>query len=172
MKLRSLVIALLLTAPMAGSAMAEDLAIIVHRDRDVRLTLAEVAQIYLKTRRFWSDGNPIVPVNRDSGSPAREAFVHIVFAKRAPQLVVYWNRQYFRGILPPATLASDEAMRRFVANEPLSIGYVHPSLVDASVRSVLLLTDDRTPPASDRHWLRTLVAMLTHRTPSLLDPGF
>jgi ABC-type phosphate transport system substrate-binding protein len=172
MQLRSLVVALLLAATMAGPALAEDLAIIVHGDRDVRLTLAEVAQIYLKTRRFWSDGDSIVPVNRDSGSPAREAFVHIVFAKRAPQLVVYWNRQYFQGVLPPATLASDEAVKRFVASEPLAIGYVHPSLIDASVRAVLLLTDDRTPPASDRHWLRTLVAMLTHRTPSLLDPVF
>ena len=37
-----------------------------------------------------------------------------VFGSRASQLVVYWIRQYFQGVLPPATLASDEAVRRFV----------------------------------------------------------
>ena len=46
-------------------------------------------------------------------------------------------RAYFNGVLPPATLASDEAVRRFVADEPRAIGYVRREAVDDSVRVVM-----------------------------------
>jgi ABC-type phosphate transport system substrate-binding protein len=118
----------------------------VHAERDARLSVAEVAQIYLKQRRFWSDGELIVPVNRDSGSAARELFVRRVFGASARQHPFYWNQRYFQGVLPPATLASDEAVKRFVAGERLAIGYVHPSVVDASVRVVLHLGVASTRP--------------------------
>jgi hypothetical protein len=54
-------------------------------------------------------------------------------------LAVYWNRQYFRGVLPPATLASDEAVKRFVALEPNAVGYIRASQVDESVSVVRYL---------------------------------
>ena len=57
----------------------------------------------------------------------------------ATQLGVYWNREYFRGVLPPATLASDEAIRRFVARDRRVIGYVDARLIDDSVRVVLYI---------------------------------
>jgi ABC-type phosphate transport system substrate-binding protein len=131
---------LLLVLAVAPSAAAEDLAIIVNGERADRPSLAEIAQIYLKQRRFWSDGGRIVAVNRESGSAARAAFDGEVLGATGSKLAVYWNRQYFQGVLPPATLASDEAVKRFVASERLAIGYVHPRVVDDSVRVVLELT--------------------------------
>ena len=56
-----------------------------------------------------------------------------------PRLADYWNRLYFDGILPPATLASTEAVRRYVASDPNAIGYVPVAEVDGSVRVVLHL---------------------------------
>jgi ABC-type phosphate transport system substrate-binding protein len=138
---RASLLGLLFATVLARPALGEDLAVIVHAGRDTRLTVEQIARIYLKQRRFWDDGELIVPVNRDSGSAARDAFVRRVFGANARQLVVYWNRQYFHGVLPPATLASDEAVKRFVAGERLAIGYVHPSVVDDSVRVVLRLRD-------------------------------
>ena len=131
----------LLLLALAGpvDAGAESLAVIVNADRGGALSSTEIAQIYLKQRRFWPDGGRIVPVNRESGSPLREAFARQVLGANANQLVVYWNRQYFQGVLPPATLASDEAVKRFVASERLAIGYVRPEVVDDSVRVVLQL---------------------------------
>jgi hypothetical protein len=140
---RGTLILLLAATPLAGPVLAEDLAIIVHPERSVRLTQAEVAQIYLKKRRFWADGAAIVPVNRDSGSEARGRFERAVFGKDAGRLEVYWNRQYFHGVLPPATLASDEAVRRFVASETRAIGYIAASQADPSVRVVLAIQDPR-----------------------------
>ena len=136
---RGSLVFLLALAVATGPTAAQELVVIVHVDRRQELSRSELAQIFLKRRRFWSDGQPILPVNRESGSPARELFSRMVFGEDAPDLGVYWNRQYFRGVLPPATLASDEAVRRFVAGEPRAIGYVAPRTADASVRVVLRL---------------------------------
>ena len=167
-----LVLAALAATP--GAALAGDLVVIVHAERHVQLSAAEVAQIYLKKRRFWNDGERILPVNRDSSSEARETFARAVFGEEVRQLRVYWNRQYFRGVHPPATLASDEAVKRFVGGERLAIGYIDPGLVDASV-SVALRLDHRQSGsgrthvwALGAHWLRSVLERVFHRSRSLL----
>ncbi len=134
--LRSLVVGLVaLTALLAaGSATAEGIAVIVHPERSDRLDAAEIVQVYLKQRRFWKDGTRIVAVNREAGSAIRAEFVSRVLQTSPSRLAVYWNRQYFQGVLPPATLASGEAVRRFVATERAAIGYVDPAVADDSVR--------------------------------------
>ena len=110
---------LLLTALGVAPAVAGPrLAVVGHPVRSPELTVGDLAQIFLKKRRFWADGEPILPVNREATSEVRQAFTESIFEGQAGRLVVYWNRQYFQGILPPATLASDEAVKRFVAGEP------------------------------------------------------
>ncbi len=132
--------ALLLAAVLLGGpAGAQELAVIVHVTREGPVTTVDLARIFLRQRRHWPDGERIIPVNRDSGSPTRRLFDRRVFGGDNERLVVYWNRQYFRGILPPGTLASDEAVRRFVASEPRAIGYVAASSADDSVRVILRL---------------------------------
>jgi ABC-type phosphate transport system substrate-binding protein len=137
MRVHAFLIALLLTLLLTGTAVAERLAIIVNVDRVVELDLEAIAQIYLKHRRFWAGGDPIVPVNREAGSPSRERFTRRVLHSDAAKLGIYWNRQYFQGVLPPATLASDQAILRFVARDRRAIGYVNASVVDSSVRVVM-----------------------------------
>jgi ABC-type phosphate transport system substrate-binding protein len=141
MRSRSLLLGVLAAAAVAGPAAAGDLVVIVHADRNQTLTEAEVAQIFLRQRRFWEDGEAIVPVNRDSGSEAREVFALRIFGESTRRLEIYWNRQYFQGVLPPATLASDEAVKRFVATERRAIGYIAADRVDATVRAVLRIEE-------------------------------
>ena len=133
-----LVIAALLAA--APPALAEEIDVIVNRQRTTQLDREEIAQIFLKKRRFWDDDTPMLPVNQSAGSATRASFDRAVFGAGARRLSVYWNRAYFRGVLPPATLASDEAVRRFVVSEPRAIGYIRAGAVEASVRVVLILT--------------------------------
>ncbi|MBK7948413.1 MAG: hypothetical protein IPK00_06640 [Deltaproteobacteria bacterium] len=125
-----------LLAAAAAAADAEEWAIVVHRSRSESMTLEDVAPIYLKKRRFWRDGAVIVPVNRSAGSRARESFTRAIFASDAGSQRPYWNQQYFQGVLPPITLASSEAVLRFVASEPRAIGYVPAGVVDESVHVV------------------------------------
>lgn len=132
--IRPLLQALLLALLWASELAAEEIAVIVHPDRIVSLRKAEIAQIFLKQRLFWDGGEAIVPVNRDAGSSAREDFTKTIFGSRSRAHVAYWNRAYFRGVLPPITFASDEAVLRFVASDPRAVGYVPASRVDDTVR--------------------------------------
>lgn len=130
-------LSLILACAWASPATGEGLAVIVHPERRADLDLDKLVQIYLKKRRFWNDGTAVVPVNREAGSDVRSAFDRAVLGAEARRLPVYWNREYFRGVLPPATLASGAAVKRFVASEIRAIGYIRSSGVDGSVRAVL-----------------------------------
>lgn len=140
MTARRIALALLfaLVAP-AFAGERDRVAVIVNRERRVELSVEDLAQIYLRRKRFWDDGAPIVPLNLPSATPLRERFSQLVLGQSERRLADYWNRQYFRGILPPATLASTEGVRRYVAADPNAIGYVPEAEVDASVRVVLRL---------------------------------
>lgn len=139
LRVATLLILLAALAVPLGAEPDARVAVIVHAQRAEVPSRSELARIYLKKRRFWSNGDPIVPINRDGASPARDRFDREVLGQRAKRWLGYWNRQYFQGVLPPATLASDRAVKRFVALEPKAIGYIPEALVDPSVRVVLYI---------------------------------
>jgi len=138
---RLLRIALVFTllAPSSIGGQEGRVAVIVHPERRSNLSPDEVAQIYLRRKRFWDDGTTIVPLNLPSQAPLRVRFSQRVLNQTEPRLADYWNRLYFDGILPPATLASTEAVRRYVASDPNAIGYVPIAEVDGTVRVILQL---------------------------------
>jgi ABC-type phosphate transport system substrate-binding protein len=131
----------LLVTLLATSAGGGDprTAVIVHRDRREALDVRDIASIYLRKRRFWDDGAPIIPLNREAGSTLREAFSRRIFGTGSAQLSAYWNEQYFHGVMPPATLSSSQSMKRFVAQELNAVGYVELEAADASVRVAMIL---------------------------------
>ena len=112
---------------------------IVHPERRDELSLDDVAQIYLRRRQHWEDGEIIVPLNLASGMPLRAHFSQRVLRQTEARLADYWNRRYFDGLMPPATLASTAAVRRYVATDPRAIGYVPAAEIDRSVRVILFL---------------------------------
>lgn len=134
-----LLIAALLAPALARRAELTIIAVIVHPSRRVTLSDEDVARIFLRKQRFWPDGSPIVPLNREAGSELREIFSHRIFASGTEALARYWNEQYFLGMFPPATLSSTLAVKRYVAGEPNAIGYVESTAVDGSVRVALEL---------------------------------
>lgn len=134
-----LVIALAVLLSHATAFADERLAVVTHAERRGELRTEDVARIYLRQRRFWPDGSPILPVNRNARSGERELFTRLVFGEGSRDLRNYWNRLYFQGVLPPPTLASEEAVLRFVAVERNAIGYVRATRVDDSVRVLLYL---------------------------------
>lgn len=140
-----LVLLLLLAAPSAAEDLVE-LAVIVHPSRAVTVDVDDLRRIYLKQRRFWPDGSPIVPINREDG-PLRRILDQLVGGPEPARLAAYWDRRYFEGIFPPITLASDEAVRRYVASRPNAIGYVDARVVDASVHVALRLPARPAPSA-------------------------
>ena len=136
---RTVIAVLFLVSLSPAVASANRIAVIVNTERSVSLDLEAVAQIYLKRRRSWPGGEVIVAVNREAGSTARARFTERVLRLDDYRLSIYWNREYFRGVLPPATLASDEAILRFVARDRRAIGYVDARAIDDSVRVILYI---------------------------------
>lgn len=135
-----LLFGLLATAGEAGEpGEPGSLAVIAHPSRHAELSADLVNQIYLRRKRFWDDGTAIVPLNLPAGAALRETFTRSVLRQSETRLAEYWNRQYFYGVLPPPTLASTQAMVRYVASDPNAIGYAPESEVDDSVRVVLRL---------------------------------
>jgi hypothetical protein len=127
---------------LAAAAVAQDhgrMAVIVHPERRAELTVDELAQIYLRRKQHWEDGELIVPLNLASGVPQRTQFSQRVLRQSEARLADYWNRRYFDGVMPPATLASSVAVRRYVATDRRAIGYVPAAEVDATVRVILYL---------------------------------
>ncbi len=140
MMLRPLGVALVLG--FAAAAAAQDdrrIAVIVHPERRVELSVDQLAQIYLRRKQHWGDGEIIVPLNLASGLAPRVEFSHQVLRQTEARLADYWNRRYFDGVMPPATLASTAAVRRYVATDRRAIGYVPAGEVDATVRVILVL---------------------------------
>ena len=126
---------LLLTTPAVPAETA--LAVVVHPERTAALDINDVARIYLRQRRFWDDGTPIVALNREPGTTTREVFSRRVLRTDPAQLQMYWNQQYFEGVFPPTVLSSGAAVKRYVAADRNAIGYIEWCEVDDSVRVVL-----------------------------------
>lgn len=137
----AVVVCVLALQPVRACAEAAALAVIVNPSRGDRLDRRDVTRIYLRTRRFWNDGSPIVPLNLEAGSPARTLFTARVFDLDQAHLTAFWNAQYFHGIFPPTVLSSSESVKRYVANDPRAIGYVDTHDVDETVKVVLELTE-------------------------------
>jgi hypothetical protein len=114
--------------------------LITHPLRAGKVIVGDVRAIYLKQRLFWDDGRPIIPINCEAGTPARELFSERIFGQGSRRLAAYWNQRYFEaGEFPPATLGSEEAVVRFVAENPNAIGYVTIEDVGDTVAVVLEL---------------------------------
>jgi ABC-type phosphate transport system substrate-binding protein len=137
--LTAALVGLMLFASAEALANSLVLAVIVNPSRPDKLDRIDVARIYLRTRRFWSDGSPIVPLNLEAESPTRVAFTSRVFSLDPEHLAAHWNAQYFHGIFPPTVLTTAAAVKRYVATDPRAIGYVDVRDIDDTVRVILKL---------------------------------
>ena len=123
----------------AGLAAEPAVVVVVHPTRSEPLTLADVGRIFLRKRRFWSDGAPIIPLNLHVDSVERRLFTTRVFGGDGSFLSQYWNEQYFAGVFPPTVLSSGASVRRYVATDRDAIGYLVEDEADGSVRVALTL---------------------------------
>lgn len=104
-----------------------------------RISMKELADIYIMKKQEWSDGIKIVPVNREVTSREREAFSKEVFHLSPQQTADYWNRLRFQGKLPPSVQTSDQAVLNFVRTIPGAIGYVSAHALPKDVKVLMEL---------------------------------
>lgn len=120
-------------------ACADVVVIVSARSAVTYLTADQTARIFLGKVNTFPDGSNALPVDQPEGSSVRDEFYARVAGKNSSQLTAYWAKVIFTGgdSLPPQLLEGNAAVRRAVAANPKTIGYIDRSAVDGTVRIVL-----------------------------------
>jgi len=115
-----------------------DVVVVVATASPVKaLASNQVANIFLgKTNRF-PDGSQAIPIDQPEGSATRDAFYTRFTGKSPAQLKAHWAKIIFTGRgQPPDTVANSAEMKKRIASNPDSIGYIDAGDVDGSVRAL------------------------------------
>ena len=137
--LRLLAVAVLTV--FSGVALAGNIAIITHPGSSaVGITKGEVAKIYLGNTSRFGKGITAKPVDQKVGNPARNKFYKEVLKMNDRQIKVRRARMMFSGKgQSPRVLDSDISVKNWVASNPNSLGYVDGSVLDNSVKILLII---------------------------------
>jgi ABC-type phosphate transport system substrate-binding protein len=135
--LRRLGAALLICA-VYSAAHAGDYAVIVNKDNSAAVDKSLVAKIYTGDQKAWKDGSTIAPVDLPEDNAVRASFSNDVLGKTVGNVKAIWAQLVFSGrALPPKQVASDDEVKKLVAGNKNSIGYIKASSVDDSVKAVI-----------------------------------
>jgi ABC-type phosphate transport system substrate-binding protein len=114
-------------------------AVVSSKSPIATLTKNQVMDIFLGRRTRFPDGSSATPIDQAEGSAARVEF-YTRFADMSPaQVKAFWSKIIFTGRgQPPRTVATSLEAKKLLIADPGAIGYIDQSLVDASVRVVLV----------------------------------
>lgn len=131
---------LLLLPPSAVPAPAGGpVAVVVHKSNAVsELGLSDLTKLARLDRQHWEAGRKVFLVLPEAGAPEKATLLRALYRMNDQELKQFWLGKIFRGEIGsfPKTVASAEAVRRFVAQVPGSIGFLDPSAVDDTVKVV------------------------------------
>ncbi len=105
------------------------------------LTMEQVASLFLgKSAQVPGMGVALL-LDQPESAAVRELFYTKVTGKSTAQIKAAWSRLVFSGkATPPKEIANSAAVKKMVAANPNTLGYIEKSAVDASVK-VLLTVD-------------------------------
>lgn len=113
-------------AVLSGSALAADLVVIGHTGA-APLTKDQVADVFL------GKNQSLTPIDQPESAPARAEFYKKATGRDPSQVKAAWSRLVFSGKAQPPKEMDAAAVKKAVAADPKTIGYIDKSAVDASV---------------------------------------
>ncbi len=117
---------LLATAARAGDV------VVIGNAASPPLTKEQVADLYLGK----SQGMKLI--DQPAAAPIKAAFYQEVSGHDLSQVKATWSRLIFTGkATPPKELPDSAAVKKAVAADPKTIGYIERSAVDGSVKVIL-----------------------------------
>ncbi len=132
-----------LLLPVAMAAEVATIAVIVPKEQNLHaFSKAELALVFWRKKLYWGNGKRIEPVNLGPESALRQRFSQLILDSVPEDQVEYWNALYFHGTSPPHVVRTQEAMLRYVAETPGSIGYIDACKVDNRIKPVAWLLPD------------------------------
>ncbi|MFC5498480.1 phosphate ABC transporter substrate-binding protein [Caenimonas terrae] len=123
----------------AGMAAADVVPVVSARNPVATMSKNQIADIFLgKTGRF-PEGGQAVPIDQAEGTAARAEFYLNFTGKSPSQLKAHWAKIIFTGRgQPPLEVANGAELKRRVADNTHALGYIERSMVDDSVKVVLV----------------------------------
>jgi ABC-type phosphate transport system substrate-binding protein len=150
---RPLIVALALVAaaglsrpqPIAAQARG-DLAIVVNAETPVtKLSFAELRQVFLGDKQYWTKDMPVVLLIRAPTSAERDAVLNVIYQMKEPQFKQYWIAKIFRAELssPPKIVYSTESTVSLISSIPGAIAFMAAAEVKPGLK--VLRIDDHLP---------------------------
>ena len=134
---RLLSILIPVTAVFGFTSAAADVVVAVSSKSALTvLAKQQISDLFLGKAASFPDGTPAVPLEQTEGSAAREEFHGKVTGKSGAQLRAYWSKQVFSGKGSPPKEVTGADMKRLLADNPSTIGYIDKAALDASLRAV------------------------------------
>lgn len=129
--MKTLVATILATAAL--TAHAETVVVVSAKSPTTKLTTSQVAEIFLGRSE---DMTPVDLADKET----RTGFYKKVADKEIGQVKAIWAMLVFTGkAIMPRELSNSAEVRKVVAADPSTIGYMDKSAVDSSVRVLLTL---------------------------------
>ena len=123
-----------------------DLAIVVHPSTPVNgLTFAELRQVFLGERQYWTPAMPVVLLMRAPVAVERETLLKVIYEMTEAQFKQYWIAKIFRAesTSPPKIVYSNDTVNQVLGSIPGAIAFVSASDVGPGVK--VLRIDGRLP---------------------------
>lgn len=127
---------------IAGDLRASEggFVVITRQDElETELDRTFVADVFLKKRTRWPNGEVIHPVDQRRDTNVRRHFSREILKRSVDAVRSYWQQRIFSGRdVPPPEVDSDAEVIRFLKATPGSIGYVSAPPDTPGVRVVVL----------------------------------
>lgn len=122
-------------------ARADGVVVVGHPTSGIEaLTQEQVAAIYLGRTAVLPNGVSARPIDRGETEAIRLHFYDALTGKTPAEIKSYWTRLVFSGTrTPPPVAPTAQEAKALLARYPGAITYLHPSEVDASVRTLVVL---------------------------------
>lgn len=126
------------SAQAVQSSTADTVVVVVSTDSPVtEISRLHLADLYLGRTTRFPNGEPAEPIDQGTTSAARADFYQQYLGRSLAEIKAHWSRLIFTGRgRPPRDVPSGEDVRRLVAENPGTIGYIERRLVDGSVHIV------------------------------------
>jgi hypothetical protein len=128
------------------SGKVPDLAIVVHPSTPVsELTFAELRQVFVGDRQYWSRDMPVVLLIRAPTSMERSVVLKTIYRMTEPQFKQFWIAKIFRAetATPPKIVYSNDSTNQLVESVPGAIAFMAAPDVRPGLKIVRI--DGRLP---------------------------
>jgi ABC-type phosphate transport system substrate-binding protein len=113
------------------------ISIVVSATSSHGATESQVADIFVGAQTAWSDGTKILVVDQQDTDVGKNFYSEFI-RQSLGQVRTQWTRLVLSGqVMAPKKVANGDAVKRALAENPGSIGYIATSTLDDSVKELV-----------------------------------